>query len=54
MAWKGERIEAQQAILLGVSCGEVDKSKHPELWPLSGPERAFLEYGGDSMALFRD
>ncbi|CAK9102536.1 unnamed protein product [Durusdinium trenchii] len=24
----------------------VDKSKHPELWPLSGPERAFLEYGG--------
>ena len=26
---------------------EVDKLKHPDLWPLRGPERAFLEYGGD-------
>jgi len=24
----------------------VDKLKHPDLWPLPGPERAFLEYGG--------
>ena len=24
----------------------MDKLKHPDLWPLPGPERAFLEYGG--------
>ena len=36
---------------LNLRSAKVDKSKHPELWPLSGPERAFLEYGGASAAL---
>ena len=31
---------------------QVDKLKHPDLWPLPGPERAFLEDGGNLFVHF--